>query len=411
MRSTLLLLHRWFGLSAALFLFIAGLTGAIISWDHELDEWLNPQLYRSSTQGVALPAVELAARVERADPRVRVTSLPLSTEAGHALLMFVSPRIDPETKQPYPLTYNQVAVDPVSGEVQAHRGWGAVSLSKENLLPFLYKLHYSMHIPDGWNVEWGVWLMGLIGIGWVFDCFVGLWLVFPSRKGWKKSFAFRWRDGGTRLNFDLHRSGSAWVWLLLLLLAITSVSMNLNSEVMRPLVSFFSPLSPSPFADRKPIAPEQMVEPRLHLAEILALAKAEAARRHWQTIAGSMFYSPEVSTYGVGFSRSGDDHGDAGLGNAWLYLDADSGHVIGAAVPGEGSAGDVFMQAQFPLHSGRILGLTGRILISLMGVIVAMLSATGVVIWMHRRRARQRNRPAEKVATLHMPDGPVTLRR
>jgi uncharacterized iron-regulated membrane protein len=27
----------------AAFLFVSGLTGAVISWDHELDEWLNPQ--------------------------------------------------------------------------------------------------------------------------------------------------------------------------------------------------------------------------------------------------------------------------------------------------------------------------------------------------------------------------------
>ncbi|MFX5562802.1 PepSY-associated TM helix domain-containing protein, partial [Acinetobacter baumannii] len=44
MRALLVLLHRWFGLAVAVFLFIAGVTGALISWDHELDAWLNPQL-------------------------------------------------------------------------------------------------------------------------------------------------------------------------------------------------------------------------------------------------------------------------------------------------------------------------------------------------------------------------------
>ena len=37
MRRVLLLLHRWFGLFTALFLFVAGFTGAVIAWDHELD--------------------------------------------------------------------------------------------------------------------------------------------------------------------------------------------------------------------------------------------------------------------------------------------------------------------------------------------------------------------------------------
>jgi len=40
------------------------------------------------------------------------------------------------------------------------------------------------------------------------------------------------------------------------------------------------------------------------------------------------------------------------------------------------------------MHSGRILGLPGRILISAMGLVVAALSVTGVVIWWRKRRAR-----------------------
>jgi len=48
------------------------------------------------------------------------------------------------------------------------------------------------------------------------------------------------------------------------------------------------------------------------------------------------------------------------------------------------------MQAQFPLHSGRILGIPGRVLISAMGLLVAMLSITGLVIWAKKRAVRVR---------------------
>ncbi|WP_234406223.1 PepSY domain-containing protein [Methylobacillus glycogenes] len=50
------------------------------------------------------------------------------------------------------------------------------------------------------------------------------------------------------------------------------------------------------------------------------------------------------------------------------------------------------MQAQFPLHSGRILGLPGRIMISIMGAIVAMLSITGILIWARKRKSRVQSR-------------------
>ena len=57
-------------------------------------------------------------------------------------------------------------------------------------------------------------------------------------------------------------------------------------------------------------------------------------------------------------------------------------------MPGEGSAGDIFMQAMFPLHSGRILGVGGRVLMSLMGLAVATFSITGVLLWARKRKAR-----------------------
>ncbi|MFO1336814.1 MAG: PepSY-associated TM helix domain-containing protein [Burkholderiaceae bacterium] len=388
MRALLVLLHRWFGLGAALFLFVAGATGALISWDHELDEWLNPQLFHARTAGPALPVAELVARVEAADPRVRVRYHPLAVEPGHAFGVFVQPRVDPATGRLFEPGYNQVAVDPATGEVQGRREWGAVSLSRENLLPFLYKLHYTLHLPEGGGIEWGIWLMGLVGVVWVVDTLVALWISFPKASQWRRSFAFRWSSGGHRLVFDLHRSGGVWLFGLVLMLAVTSVAMNLNTQVMRPVVSLFSTLSPSPFASRALAPPDQPIEPQVPEAVVVARAEAEGRRRGWADPPGAVFLSTDAGVWGVGFFRPGLDHGDGGLGNPWLYYDSRSGEPAGADVPGTGSAGDIFMQSMFPLHSGRIIGLPGRVLISAMGVVIAVFSVTGVLIWARKRRAR-----------------------
>lgn len=388
MRAALVRLHRWFGLAAALLLFIAGATGAVISWDHELDEWLNPHFYRARTAGEPLPPFELAARIEAADPRVRVGFMPLQVEPGHTFTASVSARVDPATGRLFEPGYNQMALDPATGDIQGRREWGRVSLSRENLLPFLYKLHYTMHIPDGFGIEFGMWFMGLIGLAWVVDTLIALWISFPSRAAWRRSFAFRWKGGGPRLNFDLHRSGGMWVYGLVLMLAITSVGMNLRDEVMRPAVSLLSDLSPSPFASRTHAPPEQPIEPTQPLERVLAQAHAEAKRRGWADPPGGLFTSTDVGIIGVGFYTAANSHGDGGLGNPWLYFDSRTGEPAGDDVPGTGSAGDIFMQSLFPLHSGRIIGVTGRVIMSVMGVVIAMLSVTGVLIWARKRRAR-----------------------
>jgi uncharacterized iron-regulated membrane protein len=253
-RRFLVTLHRWFGLAAAAFLFLSGATGAVIAWDHELDGWLNPRFFDARTPGAPLPALELARRVEAADPRVRVSYLPLEIEPGDALVAYVEPRFNPASGQPFEVDYNQVAIDPVTGAIQGRREWGAFSLARLDLLPFLYKLHYSLHLSAAGGYETGILLMGVIAVAWVVDTLIALWVSFPSRAAWRRSFAFRLRSGGHKLAFDLHRSGGAWLFVLVLVIAVTSVSMNLERQVMRPIVSLFSPLAPSRGPERAAVA-------------------------------------------------------------------------------------------------------------------------------------------------------------
>ncbi|MEQ9022829.1 MAG: PepSY domain-containing protein, partial [Pseudomonadales bacterium] len=107
MRKSLVVLHRWFGLFIAVFLFISGLTGAIISWDHELDEALNPELYKSEWQGQPLPALELADRLEAEREGIRVTYMPLEHEPGHTLNLFVEPTSAEAAER---IDYNQLGI-------------------------------------------------------------------------------------------------------------------------------------------------------------------------------------------------------------------------------------------------------------------------------------------------------------
>jgi uncharacterized iron-regulated membrane protein len=374
-------LHRWFGLFTAVFLFLAGATGALIAWDHELDALLAPELYHARTDGPALPAAALADRLEAEDPRFDVTWLPLAAEPGHTLMFGVLPKDDPATGEPFDLGFDQLAVDPATGEVQGRRTWGEPGLAPSAWMPFLYKLHYSLHLPQIGGIEAGNLFMGLVAIVWLLDGFVALALAFPNPAQWRRSFAFRFRQGTLKALFDVHRSGGVWAWSLLVLLATTAVSMNLGEQVVRPVVEVFSSVEPSAW-DREP----PPVAPHLGRAEIVALAEAEGRRQGLAAPPGGMFYAREEGFYGVGYFAPGNDHGDVGLGNAWLYFDAATGAPFSAEVPGTGSAGDVFLALQFPVHSGRIFGTAGRIAVTALGVFIAALSATGVYLWARRQR-------------------------
>ena len=409
-RQCWLLFHRWAGLIAAPFLLVTGLTGAVISWDHELDALLNPQLTRAVGEGRVIPPLELAGMIEARHPDVRVSFVPFHAQAGESQAFGVQPRLNPETGKLFRPGFNQVFVDPRRGEELGRREWGAVwPITRENLVSFLYKLHFSLHFPEmGGSDRWGVWLLGGIAMLWTLDCFVSLLLTFPAprrtravethslneagRGGfwsrWSRSWKIRRGAGTYKLNHDIHRAFGLWTWVLLLVLAFTAFSLNLRREVFLPVLTRFSDVTPSPF-DLRPRQPlHQPIVPALGFSEIVALAQKGAEERRWSEPVGSVFYAQHFGIYGVQFFSPEADHGVGGAGHRRLYLSAADGAVLGSKVPWEGSVADLFVQAQFPLHSGRVLGLPGRILISVMGLVVALLSATGIYLWFRKRASR-----------------------
>lgn len=403
-RRALTLLHRYLGLTMAGFLVVSGLTGAIISWDHELDEWLNPHLLKATGEGRALASTTLVANIEAAFPEVQVTYFENAAEPGESQYFLVEPRVDPVTQELFEPGFNQVYMDPISGQILGTREWGAFwPVSRETFVSFLYEFHYSLHIPEFWGTDhWGLWLLGAIALIWTIDCFIGFYLTLPRRRAvndkarsrsywqrWKPAWGLRWRGGATRLNFDIHRAFGLWAWIILFTIAFTAFSLNLYREIFFPVMSIVSDVTPTPIDSRTPTPHNAPIVPRVTFADVMTAARAEADQRGWRKPIGSMWYAREYGVYRAEFYSPDEGHGSGGVGHKALFFDSQDGRLLGDWQPWQGTAADIFVQAQFPLHSGRILGMPGRILISVMGIVVAALSITGVVIWWRKLRARR----------------------
>ncbi|SMF97448.1 Uncharacterized iron-regulated membrane protein [Methylomagnum ishizawai] len=392
MRALCVRLHRYVGLALAGFLAFSGLSGGMLVFQAELDAWLNPALFRVAPGGPALPPAELAARVARADPRLAVTALPLRIESGATARLQISPRIDSATGQPFALDFDEVFADPASGAILGRRLWGECHWRRAALVPCLYVLHYSLQAPGAT----GLWIMGGMALAWIFAALLGVYLTFPAKwrdgggRSWRQRWGVAWKikrgARGPRLHMDWHRAGGLWLFPALLILAVSGISFNLRDAVFEPVVGLFSSLTPSPFDQREEQPDGASPEPRQSFATILARAEPEAARRGWTEPAADLFYNPGYGIYGVGFGAARA----AGLGPSYLYFDGDDGRLLGDYRPGAGTAGDVFESLQLPLHSGRIAGWPGRIAVAATGLAVAGLSLTGVLIWLDKRRARDK---------------------
>jgi len=372
MRPLLVLAHRYAGLGLAVFLALAGLSGSLIAWHEELDARLNPQWFRAPTPGTPLPLPELARRFQAQVPQAELRLMLLPRAPGETARAFVRGWPGETAEHPQ----NQVFLDPVNGAILGHRSTTAPRLARGELLPWIYRFHHSLMLGG-----LGSTLLGIIALVWLLDCFAGFALTLPRGRPLLRKWRPAWGVQRKRLNYDLHRASGLWLWPLLAVLAFSGVYFNLRDEVFEPLLRPFTPLTARPFQD--PLLAAPLREPALDWAQ--AIAGAENSLRDIDHRLAYVGYDAARGYYRMGFHTPGDLMADRA--GTVVTLSGADGRVRELRLPGSGSAGDRIMDWQFPLHSGRALGVSGRVLISIAGLGVALLSVTGVAIWLRKRRA------------------------
>ncbi|MEN4918083.1 PepSY-associated TM helix domain-containing protein [Achromobacter spanius] len=386
--------HRWAGLATALFLCVAGLTGSILAFKEELDTWLNPRLFLAPAQGrEMLDPFALRDAVRRQLPWASVDQVPLRREAGRAVVFRLAPRPDPATGRPLPLPATHAFADPYSGKVLGWRDENAQSLARENLLPFIYRLHLDLTLPG----VWGRLLYGVIALIWTLDCVVGFYLTLPApgarRKGfwrtWRPAWLIKPQASASRRTLDLHRAFSLWLWALLLVYAWSSVMFNLRNQVYMPVMSTIMPFDTS--WRGAPVLPAPVSAPALEGQAALAAARRamdDLARERGFTVDGeeSLMLDRRRGLYAY------LAHSDADLrrhvGNTAILIDANTGERRGVYLPTRGAWGDTFSNWLGALHMAHVFGLPYRIFASALGLVVVMLSVTGVLIWRRKQQGR-----------------------
>lgn len=387
-RSRLLTVHRWLGLATGMFLLFAGLTGSVIAFRPALDAWLNPGLLHSSSPGQILPLSRLVEDLERSEPRVRVRSLGLPLEPHGVVVAKFAARLDPATGKPFQLDFNEIYLDPSDGKILGARDTNAFSVDREHLIPFIYRMHQTLALPG----LWGQWIMGTVAVLWVLNSCFGLYLTFPHQfrhwRKWGSAWLPKGGGGAYRHSLDIHRTAGLWLSCALLTMAISGVSLNLGREVFRPVVSLFGAVTPLPLSVIPKVKQISLVPPMgWDEAARRAEASLPAEARDWRV--RFIAYLPERNVYRVRLVEPGFRSTPFHIREEQRYLDAHMGKVMAATGYLGGTAGDRYMEWQYPLHSGQVLGVAGRIFISLAGLCVAALAITGYLMW-RKKKSRPR---------------------
>jgi len=381
-RPASLIIHRWVGLFMAVFLTVAGLTGSLLAFYTDLDAALNPELLRADPP---TPGAQLL------DPLVLREELLEQLPAGTAV-QGVMLRMKPNRSVSYWIDERETFVDPYTGALLGSRKFGDLSEGKKNVMTFLYEFHFSLALG-----EVGTVLFGVVALLWTFDCFIGAYLTLPPQRARqagakRKSWFSRWLPAWLlktnklfTLVFTWHRASGLWVWGFLLVFAWSGVALNLR-QVYEPVMSTVVGKGPAFETEH---LPTPKPEPKIALREALAIGRtlmaAESKQRGFEILSESgLHYEPEHGAYMYSVDSSLDV--DTRLGETTVTFDGDDGHQQLFAAAGTSTRG-IIDQWLIGLHFGavRLGGIAYRAFVSVLGLGVAILSITGVWIWLRKR--------------------------
>jgi uncharacterized iron-regulated membrane protein len=392
-RRWVVVLHRYSGLAMSAFLVIAGLTGTLLAFNTELERAFAPQLFAAPRPKVPrLDLPTLAVRAQEILPHARVRGV-VYVEPDHVQVYF-SPEVDPSTGQPYELGFTELFLDPWTGRELGHRNRGDLREGVVNLMPFIYLAHYTLV-----GGETGQLVFGIVAILWTIDCFVGFYLTLPRGtaafwRRWGPAWLVKLRSSGFRLTFDLHRAGGLWVWALLFVFAWSSVMMNIRPAYEAVTERVFDYQSPN--SEPLPLdLPEPRDHPRLDWQAGAGAGKqlmeAQALAHHFTVEEPlGLSYDPASGTYTYEVRSSRDVFRRSPKGGSTsVTLDGNTGAFITLFTPTGSRTGNTIESWLYALHMARVFGRPYQVFVAVLGLVVAMLATTGVLIWWRKRAGRR----------------------
>jgi len=397
-RAAWVAIHRWIGLALAAFLVILGLTGGLLAFLPELNHWLAPRLYPGPHAGVELDVATLAQRAETLVTGSRANSVDLRDVGTATVGMEARPDAPP-------LDFDTLYLDSVSGGELGRLKSGDLPTTLNEIMPFIYNLHSALAVGDV-----GGWILGIVALLWTIDCFVAFYITLPlsHRRGgksflarWKPAWLVKWNASNYRVNFDLHRAGGLWLWAMLLVFAWSGVYMDLNGFYSRA-TSLFIDYEQPVWARPAPPPREDAREPLEWKAaqEIARRLMDEQARGHGFRIERPLafYFMREKGLYEYRV-RSSRDIGDKN-GQTSIDFNAYTGALENVSLPTGQRAGATLTTWLIELHMANLFGLPYRIFVCGLGMVIVMLSVTGVYIWWKKRHARKAH--ARSAATRHL---------
>lgn len=363
LRRTIAGLHKWIGLSIAVFVALQCLTGLLLVYEADI---VAMALHRDTRPPDARQAPFAASDVERLLETVR---------QRHD--EFRVSRIDFPVRAGYPFLVYLEGMGPGSGHrlVSAVARPGGFELEESrvaNALAFVFDWHHTLL-----GGATGSYLVGTLGVALLLMTVSGFTVWWPGLRRLRGSLKISARRHPVTFIWQLHRAAGV---LALPVIAVTLISGTLLA---------FQPLLKELFAGAAPVAAEA------DRRQVSVCTPGGATER----LATAMAVFPDQPVRDIRFSADGAslervlfvNRTRTGLGaphQVWLdpcepvvrkFLHADQVR----------STRDAVLAWLYPVHTGVAFGRSGQAAALLGGSLLGGILATGILLWSRRRRSRR----------------------
>lgn len=375
--------HSSLGLVFAAAIYLICLTGSLAVFVFEFNRWENPTLPRlaAATPQAVERAYQAAVARTPGTPEHIYVSLPGRDQT------LLSINVQPKGGK--------------DGRVWVADATGAlVGTTDAPWTEFLTTLHINLHLPR----TWGEFLVGLIGVALLSSLISGL-LAHP------RIFrdAFHLRLGGSRRlqEADIHNRLGIWALPFHVTISLTGALLGLTTLIVGVLgLAVFHGDTSKVYALFLP--PEGKPDPRPAPVPPLLPLIAEASRLDPGARLDSIFVDDATERGGNVQLRF--DNG----ANRIVYLDTFAfdrdGTLIQAKRAADNNLGEDILGSIGQLHFGWFGGGIVKIAYGLLGIGLTYLAASGVTIWLARRRDKGRAAPGwERVWTAFVWGQPAAL--
>lgn len=337
-------------------------------------------LYLVCLSGTVLVFYEEWQRTEQGDAPEMARIDPAAVQRGVAAVL-ASERGKPATTHLYvhlpvpELPRTTITTDHQAVHIDAR---GRIAVPEENhWSEFLYALHYTLHVPG----VVGITIVGILGMLMVALALSG---VLAHPRIFRDAFRLRMRHSGGVALADWHNRLSVWTLPFGLAIAITGAAIGLASVTAYAVAQLFhggdltAVYAPIFGAEGKPNAA------RAPVPDVAAALRHMEARHRdvpvtYVTLHDPMTAGQHIQIVGVPPRR---------LIFGEYYAFDGAGRFMGTAGLADGAIGQQAAASNYSLHFGNYGGLPVKVAYAIFGLALTIVSATGVYMWLGKRRRR-----------------------